>query len=317
MTLSAADTIQRGLVNLRANWELVFVQFLQILIATILMLVGFLPPLAVLGFTDLEWIESSPEEWSGLFDSLATMVSRGTDAWLLLLASLLLSGVIWLIAMLTYCYFQAGIYGVLMAGDRQAPVGKPRGWKWFRTFSVRDLRGWGARYLWRYFWLGQLFLLLGTFWLLVPLVIFMMGIWGESQWGPGAAFGIGCGGILLGGFSLFVLAFWFSLAQADLAREESSVRRATKQGLLVLSRRLGAVILVAILGFVVSFTLSISVMILGFFGQMGLGSGFATQLTWSLFFNGAQWLVSCLVGVSFIAILVALARSEAPSESLA
>ena len=43
MTLSATDTIHRGLVNLRANWELILVQFLQIFIGTILFLVGFLP----------------------------------------------------------------------------------------------------------------------------------------------------------------------------------------------------------------------------------------------------------------------------------
>ena len=42
MTLSAVDTIHRGLVNLRANWELIPVQFLQILIGTLLFLVGFL-----------------------------------------------------------------------------------------------------------------------------------------------------------------------------------------------------------------------------------------------------------------------------------
>ena len=40
-----------------------------------------------------------------------------------------------MMAMLVHCYFQGGIYGVLMAGDRQAPAGKPRGSLWFRTFQ--------------------------------------------------------------------------------------------------------------------------------------------------------------------------------------
>jgi len=312
MTLSAVDTIHRGLVNLRANWELIPVQFLQILIGTLLFLVGFIPPLAVLGFADLELLDSTGEDWAAMMDSAAGLVSRGREAWVLLLASIVLSSAIWLIAMLVHCYFQGGIYGILMAGDRQALPGKPRGWRWFRTFSVRNLRGWGARYLWRYFWLLNLFLAITTVWLVFPLIFFLLSIWSQARWGSGATFGIGCGGLLISAFSLFVLAFWFSLAQADLAREESSVREAIRQGLLVLSRRLGAVVVLAIAGAIVGVTFSIAVFVATFLGQLGLGSGFAVQLAWQSALSLLQWLFSCVIGVAFIAVMIALVRSEAP-----
>jgi len=314
MTLSAVDTIRRGLVNLRANWELIFVQFLQILIGAILVLVGFLPPLAVLGFASLDVLESTPEDWTALMDSAAGLVTRGREAWVLLLASIVLSSAIWMMAMLVHCYFQGGIYGVLMAGDRQAPAGKPRGSLWFRTFSVRDLRGWGARYLWRFFWLLNLFLAILTVWLVVPVMLVLLAMWAEAQWGPTASVGVGCGGLLLLVFSAFVLGFWFSLAQADLARQESSVLQATRQGLLVLSRRLGAVILVAVAGTILSLTVGVVFFVVSFLGQLGLGSSFAVQIGWQLVLNLVQWFISCVVGVAFIAVLIALVRSEAPQE---
>jgi len=317
MTLSAVDTIHRGLVNLRANWELVLIQFLQIFIGAVLVLVGFLPPLAVLGFANLELLDSTAGDWTAMMDNAAGLVARGREAWILLLASIVLSLAIWTMAMLVHCYFQGGIYGVLMAGDRQAPCGGPRGWRWFRTFSMRDLRGWGARYLWRYFWLVNLFLLIATLWLVIPFVLVLFAVWGEARWGPSATVGFGCGGMLLLGFSVFVLAFWFSLAQADLAREDSSVLRAAKQGLLVLSRRLGAVILLAIAGAIVSFAFSFAIFAVSFLGQLGSGSGIALQLGWQLAFNLLQWLFSCVVGVAFVAVLIALVRSEAPLEGAA
>ena len=315
MSLTAFGSIHRGLVNLRANWELIPVQLLQILLAVVLLLVGFLPPLAVLGFGSVNLVETPTEDLSALMDAAAGLLARGREAWVLLLAALVLSMAIWMMAMLVHCFFQGGIYGVLMAGDRQAPPGSPRGWPLFRTYSVRDLRGWGARYLWRYFWLLNLFLVIGTLWLVLPVVIILLAMWSEAHWGTGASLGIGCGGAVLFAFGTFVFAFWMSLAQADLAREESSVRRATRQGLLVLSRRLGAVILLAIAGILVSITFSVVFMVLSFLGQLGLGSSFAVQIGWMMAVNLTELLVSCVVGVAFIATLIALVRSEAPTEA--
>ena len=312
MKLSAIDSFHRGLVNLRANWELILVQWLQIFVVAVLVVVGFLPPLAILGFGDLDLIESSAEDWMSIMDSASDLVARGRDAWVLLLAALVLSCAIWFMATLVYCYFQAGIYGVFMAGDRQAPPGRPRGRQWFRTFSIRNLRGWAARYLWRYFWMLNLFLLLGTVWFIVPVVLMMLVVYGEARWGMSAALGIGCGGAIPVLFSMFVLAFWLGLAQAELAREESSVLQATKRGLRVLGRRLGAVILVAVAVIVASFSMTIAMFVVSTFVQLPIQAGLLLQIGWQVLLSFVQWALGGVIGLAYISILIALVRSEDP-----
>lgn len=314
MRLSASDSILRGLVNLRANWELVPVQLVQIFLVAVLVLVGCVPPLAVVGVGDLDFLDTSVEDWSLILESVSEMVARGREAWVLLLTSLLVSFAIWLMAGLVYCFFQGGIFGVLMAGDRQAPHGKPQGWLLFRTFSMRDLRGWGARYLWRYFWLINLFLLIMTVWLLLPFLLILLTVWGEANWGMTAALGIGCGGAVPLLFSGFVLGLWANLAQADLARESSSVLEASRQGLRVLGRRLGAVILLTVLGVAISLTLAIATAVAATFVEILTGSGATLQLAGNLVVTVVEWVLGSVFGVAFMAVLVALVGHEAPQE---
>jgi len=310
MTLSATDAIRRGLVNLRANWELILFQLLQTLVVMVLVLVGFIPPLAVLGFGELDLVDASVADWTSVMASAAGLVARGREAWVLLLASVVLSSAIWLMATLVYCYFQGGIFGVLMAGDRQAPPGKPRGWSWFRTFSARHLRGWAARYLWRYFWLLNLIVLIATLWLVIPFVLILLTMWGDARWGSSAALGIGCGGAIPVIFSVFLLAFWVNLAQADLAREESSVLQAARQGLLILGRRLGAVMILAVAGVIVSFSFTIAMAVAAVF--VDIASGAALELGGHLALSLVEWVLGSVISMAFLSILVSLARSEAP-----
>ena len=56
---------------------------------------------------------------------------------------------VWLASLLLYCFFQAGTYGVLTAAERQALPGLRRQRDFFRTFTLRDFRGWGGRYVQR------------------------------------------------------------------------------------------------------------------------------------------------------------------------
>ena len=317
MTLSAVDAIRRGLVNLRANWELLIFQVLQVLIVSVLVVVGFLPPLSVLGFSDLLAFESAAQDLPSVVESLSGVVNRGREAWMLLLASLVLTSAIWLMATLVYCYFQGGIYGILVAGDRQAPPGRPRGWQWFRTFTATGLRGWAARYLWRYFWLLNLFLMISTLWLLVPLGLLLMTVWGEAQWGTPAALGIGCGGAIPVIFSMLVLAFWAQLAQAELARQDSGVWLATRRGLQILGRRLGAVILLGCLLTVVMVTITVSVAVLSTFLDFFSGVGSAAKWTGHLMLTLVEWGLSSVITVAFAATLVALVRSESLGETAA
>src|SRR5205823_6544581 len=67
-----------------------------------------------------------------------------------------------------------------------------------------------------------------------------LGVGGEV-WGKPAVLGIALGGLLPLGFLFLVAGLWSHVAQADLAREGSGALAATRRGLTVLGRRLGAV----------------------------------------------------------------------------
>jgi hypothetical protein len=139
-----------------------------------------------------------------------------------------------------------------------------------------------------------------------------MTIWGEARWGASAAMGIGCGGALPLIFSAFVLGLWGNLAQADLAREASSVGRATKQGFVILGRRLGAMILLTVLGVIVSVTLAIASAVAATFIDRLTGSGATLRLAGHLTVTFVEWILGSVFGGAFLAVLVALVRSEAP-----
>jgi len=317
MALSAVSCLQRGVTNLRANWELVFVSWLQGLLTAGLILVGFAPPLGVLGFASFDWLATSEVEWTEFLAHAGELMNRGSDAWMLLGASLLVSSAIWLLAFLVYCFFQGGILGILMAGDRQAPDGRSRGWQWFRTFSGRDLRGWGGRFLWRYFWLLNLMAAIGMLWVLVVVVVFGLTVLGGEQWGAAAAFGIGCGSSIPLAFGAILLVLWTNLAQVDLAREDSRVGLALRRALNLVGRRLGAVTLIFLVALVLAIFLGVGVSILSvlaglFLPETGVGAWAGTVVQLGL--SGLEMIVGSVVAVGFSASLVSLVRSEAVLE---
>lgn len=317
MTLSAVSCIRRGITNLRANWELILVSWLQGFLAAVLVVVGFVPPLAVLGFASFDWVDATQVQWAELLSQAGQLMSRGSDAWLLLGASLLVSFAIWLAAFLVYCFFQGGIIGILMTGDRQAPTGRLRGWQWFRTFSGRDLRGWGGKYLWRYFWLLNLFAVIGLLWMLVVTIVIGLTALGGEMWGMTAAFGIGCGASIPLGFGLVLLVLWANLAQVDLAREDSSVGTATRRSLGLVGRRLGAVTLMLVGALLLVLVIGIGISILSLASSLLLPEAGSTQ--WmravvQLGLSGLEMILGSLVAVGFSASLVSLVRSEAALE---
>ena len=317
MALSAVSCLQRGVTNLRANWELVFVSWLQGLLTAGLILVGFAPPLGVLGFASFDWLATSEVEWTEFLAHAGELMNRGSDAWMLLGASLLVSSAIWLLAFLVYCFFQGGILGILMAGDRQAPDGRSRGWQWFRTFSGRDLRGWGGRFLWRYFWLLNLMAAIGMLWVLVVVVVFGLTVLGGEQWGGAAAFGIGCGSSIPLAFGAILLVLWTNLAQVDLAREDSRGGLALRRSLNLVGRRLGAVTLIFLVALVLAIFLGVGVSILSvlaglFLPETGVGAWAGTVVQLGL--SGLEMIVGSVVAVGFSASLVSLVRSEAVLE---
>ncbi|HEX4498092.1 MAG TPA: hypothetical protein VIE43_20620 [Thermoanaerobaculia bacterium] len=228
MRLSTLGCLRRGWTNLSANWELVLLQWLQAFGMLALSAFGALLALLILG---------------------VNLASLGRGSWLralgdlspaLLLALAALTAV-WLASLLVYCFFQAGTYGVLAAADRQALPGARRQREFFRTFTLRDFRGWGGRYVWRYFGVALLFGILLLALSGVALLWLGFAAAGNGEWGSPAALAIVLGGVLPVGFLALVAGLGFHLAQADLAREGSGVRSAWRRGLGILGRRLGAV----------------------------------------------------------------------------
>ncbi len=315
MRLSAFDCLRRGLSNLRANWELVLLRFFGIFGIGLVALVGLLPPLLVLGagllrenFRSLLTTQPDPQAWTRLGTQLGERIPAVIPAFLLALVGTL---AIWLFACVAYCYLEAGIFGVLTAAERQALPGADRR-EWFRTFSMSHFLGWGGRYMWRFFAFAGLW---GAVWIGVLLAFVLWGfllVAGGQRWGQAGALGIGCGGSLPLVFLVFVVAFWGTLAKADLAREASSVWSAAASGLRILGRRFGAVLLFFALFLVCTVILAVIGLTLSLIVTLALSraplGGFGIRFCLSLL----QSLAGSALALSLAAALVALVQAEVP-----
>lgn len=313
MPLSALDCIGRGLYSLRANWPLILVQWLQGLAVTVLALAGFVPPLLVLGAgAVMSWRQASawPEVLlGGLPDLGERLAGLGVSLLLALLATLL----IWLLALVVYCFFQGGIWGILAAADRQAPPGAPRDWRWFCTFSVNHLVGWGGRFVWRYFRLTAVVSAVSLALACAVLLLVLLAAYGGNRWGETARTGIGCGGLLPIAFAGLSLALCTALAQAELARGEASAAAALRRSLALLGRRLGAVLLIAFLAALATLAVTLSSLALTFGLEAGAAGG-VQAIVVRLLLMVLEWFAYGFVGIAFGAALVALVRSEAAAE---
>jgi hypothetical protein len=310
MRLTAIDCVHRGLLNVRANWQLVLVQWAQTLILVVLTVVGFLPLVAALGLHNLMPFEGTPEDWSGLFNDILSRVPQTLSGCLPLALALVATSLIWLVAFFVYCYFQGGIYGILASADRQAAPGHPQGWQWFQTFNLKDFRGWGSRYMWRYFWLVNLIVLVMLVWATLSLGLVALAFFAAQRWGAMAAFGIGCGGSIPWFFGSLVLALWSNVAMADLALEDSGVRLAARRSLQTLGSRFWAVLLLLLLVVIAGLIGSI------FFIPVSIGLDLVLRdqfILWAIgraFLTFLQWAWSGAVTVGFAATMVSLVRSE-------
>ncbi len=307
MRLSAVDCLRRGWTNLSANWELVLLQWLEWVLLTVLMALGLFLPLLIVGANLMGSGDAARRA-----EALARRLADLSPALLLALAAML---AVWLASLLLHAYFQAGAYGVLASADRQALPGPRRRKEFFRTFSLRDFLGWGGLYVWRFF--GML-LLFGVFAFLlggaVLLWMIFLGV-GGAAWGSPAAFGIGCGGALPMGFLALVLGLWVHLAQADLARDGSSLRAASRRGIAVLGRRLGTVIALFLVTVVAALALAIVFFPLGAAADALLSGAPLTRALVRFLLLLLQSLPNTLLAMVLAGALVALVRSETPSES--
>jgi hypothetical protein len=311
MALAAIDCVRRGLRNARANWELIAVQWLSGWILLVLGVAGLVPVFLVLGLTAADF-PARPEEWESWWTEIGARLAEASSG---LAAAGLAAILVWTLGFLVFCFFQAGTYGVLYAGDRQAPAGVPAERQWFRTYSRRDFSGWGGRHLWRFFWFINLYASLLLLACLALALLVGAAVWAGREWGAPAGIGLGCGGSLPLIFAVVVLVVWFVLAQADLPREEGGVGAASRRGWRVLGRRLGGVLLIVFLMVLASSAIAIlfapfSVLINFLFSDRMLPFLAVRGLLLA-----AESLFSSAIGVALAASLIALVRSEAENRA--
>lgn len=310
MPLSALASVRRGLRNVRANWPLLVVQGVTSAVVAALIVIGLLPLPLALGMAAGQELpagaEDLPEWLAAVGRDLVTDLPALTGS---LLAGLTATALIWLLAFVVVCFCQAGTYGVLFAADRQARPGA-RDWRYFRTFNLRDFGGWGARDLWRFFWFLNL---AGAVLLAIVAALGLLlagAAVGAETWGPQAAVGIGCGGMLPLAFVVIAVAFWSALGQA-LLPTDLSVWQAAKLGLRLAGQRFGAVFLLFALTSIATVAGFLLLAPLAFAVDLLAADRPAWRLGLQVPFSLIQGLVGALVGLTLAASVVALVRGEA------
>ncbi len=316
MRISAFDCVRRGLLNFRANWELVLVQFAGGILVAIVFLVGLLPVFFVFGLAAIRSIFGAARESWRVSPAAADELGRFLAGNLIPLGlALIATACIWTVALIVHSYFQGGMLGVLMAGERRASAPREIGWQEFRSFSLAVFADRGRRFVWRYFWLINLFGAIGLAVGAIALSAVALAAVAGRDVGPGAAIAVGCGLALLVVPVAVFFVVWYSLAQAELARETSSTLAASRRALTILARRPGAVLMILLLMFVVAITLAVVFLTVSFGLQLALGDHFLVGLGVSLAMNVVQSLVNGALAIAFAAALVALVRSAEPAEA--
>jgi hypothetical protein len=238
--LGLFEAMGRGLASLRANWPLVPLWTLGILLAIAVLVASVLPMFGAMGLTLLDLAalgqESDPTVIAERFGDLDL---SGLTAQALLGAVLLFAGGVTL-ASLVLLWFQGGLLGVLAAADAQAPPGPRRPAVTFRTWSGALFAAEGRRLFVRSLLFWTLATGLYLAWALLVVGLALVAFLGVDRWGEGAGLAVGCGGAIPLLFVLFALGLGVTLGLADLPRPEGSAGRALAQGFRVLGDRMGA-----------------------------------------------------------------------------
>jgi hypothetical protein len=313
MGLSAIDSFHRGLLNLRSNWELVLIHLGQALTVSVLVVAGFLPILLVAGLGTADALLSTG--FPG--QELGTVLERMFESWGLFVIAALVAFCVWAIALFVYCYFQAGIFGVLAAADDQAGIVPVPGWRAFRYFGLQRFARAADRLTWRFFWLINLFFLVGS----VAILMLGLAVALASRLATGGAetgaFAVGCLALMAAVSGAVVISLWWQLAMAHLARGDTGVVTAVAHGLQVLLRRPAAVVLLAFLAVVAAIAMGVVFLPLSFAVEAMLGNDLWAYLGSQITLALAQSALSGAIAVVFAGALVALMRGETPLERVA
>ncbi|MFQ5525724.1 MAG: hypothetical protein ACE5GX_05625 [Thermoanaerobaculia bacterium] len=316
MRLSAIDSLQHGLLNLRANWQLILLQALQSLLVMAISAVGLVPIFLVLGF---KFVRGAVGRFGGGGEAelLESVLGAGAP----LLVAFLVSTLIWTVAFVVYCYMQGGILGVLAAGERRAAGSQIR-WSDFRTFSARAFFEQAERLTWPVFWLVNLFLVLGMLVLLVFLVfvaVLLTAVVGEgfSAEGFESLGQLGASIVLFGclGFALLLVfsvffSLWMQVALGELAAGTRGTFAAARAGLVIVGRRLPGLLLLFLLLVVASIAMAIVVTPLSLVMNATLGDRTSSYFVGQAFLTLLQWFITGIVNLGWAGTIIALVLGE-------
>jgi hypothetical protein len=310
--LGALDGLQRGILNLKANWELIPLVWVQTILGAALSLAALLPFYLTLDI-EAPAADMTPDEVGAWLIGLGAELESRLDSPALWLAVASSSAV--LLALLAcYSFFQAGALGILATGDRQAPHGRPTPAAWFRTYSWAEFQGRGGMHLWRFFWLFNLVLLFWLGWALLGALALATSALVASGAGLPAGLAVGCAAFFPLAFLLVVLFFWAVFGQALVADTGCGAWAGLRRALGLVVRRLGAVTLLFVLMVVASVTLGMFFVALSLPLSSGLlpvgGVETAATLALQLF----QWLAGSVVQLALVAAVVAIVRAETSLE---
>ncbi len=292
-----------------ANWELVPIEFLRVVVVTIGTMAGVIPIVVLLdpGFATLSpGALLAAGAWS---ERLANVIELHPERLILILIAWL---VISTATFLFSCFLRGGTFGTLVGADRQALPGSGRPRAWFRTFSGSDFRGWGGRLWGRYFWLANLDALVIMLLLALTAGMAIAVEWAYEGGKSALAGGVGCAAVLVLVVVLVGSRIWVAVARADAGREESTVGGAAMKALALLGNRFGALFLLVVVIAALAFALLVC-----FFA---LNVSLARLVGGDLLAQGMTTLAQAIVEVAAFALLslwfngsvVALARAEAP-----
>ena len=305
--LPAVDALARGISNLRANAELVIVQ----LVAMLFMAASFAVPVVIFlqraGVAPTVLFSEDPQKIQDAFAAIDLDPATLLGAFGVGLVVLLVGGTVLFVF---YCWAQAGTLAVLSAGDAQAPVARHAPVDVFRTFSWRAFLSWSFRYVWRLFWLNNLYLVLLSLALLLFVVPFLFV--GDSL--EGGDFGptclLACGLAIPLVFLFFVLWIALQVSAAVMVIDDAGIGRAFRRGFSLTGRRLGGLLLLVLLLVVASMATGGVILLL----KLGVGLAFsepsALRFGLSAGLEILNFLLSTTFALIFSSALIALVRGE-------
>ena len=301
--LGAIDALGRGLANVRANWEVLLAQGAAV-VALALLVAGSLVPLVFAFGFSLAGLAATPAD---ALQRIADPALWLSTAVLAALAGALILGTL---AILVYSWFQAGIFGVLVAGDRQAGAGARRPAALFRAFSWPDFAGWAGRGAGRFFVWYHLYVLASMVLLTACVALVAVAIRVGIGEGAAAGLGVGCGGALPLVFVLLFAALLFEAAKADVMRADSGALASWRRGGAVVARRFGGSLLLFLLTLCASIAVSMVLVPLQLFAELGLKDSFGAYLGVQVLVTVVQVIAGTALGLVFGASWVAFVRAE-------